>query len=160
MHSVPQILPPIGLIAELEDHVRETLSRAGRFEKKHAGDALASQGEPHRALSVILSGRASVTSCSGGHVLQLATLEPGDTVGEMNIIDPHRASADVVMSQPGLIWTISDTDFQNIVKADPLCAYSVLHWLGRQLCRRIRRNTDHMLRQAEDSRLHYRDMDY
>ena len=160
MHSAPQILPPIGLIAELDDHVRETLSRAGRFEEKNPGDALASQGEPHRALSVIISGKASVSTHSGGHVLQLATLEPGDTVGEMNIIDPHKASADVIMSQQGLIWTISESDFQNIVKSDPISAYSVLHWLGRQLCRRIRRNTDHMLRQAEDSRLQYRDMDY
>ncbi len=147
-------------MSELDDAVRHTLASAGKFEEKAAGATLAVQGQPHQALSVILSGKASVTSRMGGSVITLATLETGDTVGEMNIIDPHKASADVVMAVPGLVWTISEQDFQGIVANDPHSAFSVLHWLSRQLCRRIRRNTDRMLRQAEDTRVHYRDMDY
>ena len=160
MSTIPNTLPSIGLLAELDDSVRQTLSGAGRFEEVAAGTSLAVQGEPHHALSVILSGKATVSSHMGGAVVQLAVLQTGDTVGEMNIIDPQNASADVVMTTAGQVWTINEPDFQNIVQSDPHSAISIVHWLSRQLCRRIRRNTDRLLRDEEKNRQKFQDMDY
>ncbi len=160
MASSPEILPPIGLVAELDEAVRYKLSVAGHFHQRPIGYSIATQGQPHQTLSVLLSGKATVSCTSRGTVIQLAVLEAGDTVGEMNIMDPYKASADVIMTTPGKVWSIAEQEFQQVVSTDPYAAYCVLRWLGRQLCRRIRRNTDRMMLKATEERMHFRDMDY
>ncbi|HEX2750661.1 MAG TPA: cyclic nucleotide-binding domain-containing protein [Verrucomicrobiales bacterium] len=153
-------LPPLGLLAELDDSVRATLALAGRFETLPAETRLATQGEPHHSLVVMLSGSATVDCHAHGDYVHLADIKAGETIGEMNMIDPQKASADVVISERADVWIIEQAQFQSIVERDPHCAYSVIHWLARQLCRRLRQNAEHMLRQAEEHRSHLRDMDY
>jgi CRP/FNR family cyclic AMP-dependent transcriptional regulator len=153
-------LPSTGLLAELDDSVRRTLSAAGRFETLHVETKLATQGEPHHTLVVMLSGRVSVDCHAHGDYVHLADIGPGETIGEMNMIDPQKASADVVVTEKARVWKIDADQFREIVDRDPHCAYSVIHWLARQLCRRLRLNAEHMLRQAEGHRNHMRDMDY
>jgi CRP/FNR family transcriptional regulator, cyclic AMP receptor protein len=163
MNSEPpstEELPSNGLLAELDDGVRRTLSAAGRFETLHVETRLATQGQPHHSLIVMLAGRASVDCHAHGDYVHLADVGPGETIGEMNMIDPGKASADVIITEKSRVWIIDADQFQSIVDKDPHCAYSVIHWLARQLCRRLRLNAEHMLRQAEEHRSHLRDMDY
>ena len=161
MSSTPATeLPSIGLLTELDDAVRRTLSAAGRFETLHVETRLATQGEPHNSLVVLLSGKATVDCHAHGDYVHLADIGRGETIGEMNMIDPQKASADVVITEKASVWIIDADQFQSIVDRDPHCAYAVLHWLARQLCRRLRQNSEHMLRQAGEHRSHLRDMDY
>lgn len=153
-------LPPLGLLAELDDAVRGTLARAGRIETLVAETRLSTQGEPHHSLAVLLSGKASVHCHARGDYVHLADIGPGETVGEMNMIDPQKASADVIITEKAQVWIIDQEQFQSIVESDPHAAYCVMRWLATQLCRRLRHNADHMLRQAEEHRNHMRDMDY
>ena len=156
----PNELPPLGLLAELDEAVRTTLARAGRFETMVEETRLATQGEPHHTLAVILSGKASVHCHARGDYVHLADIGPGETVGEMNMIDPQMASADVIITEKAHIWIIDQEQFQSIVENDPHAAFCVMKWLARQLCRRLRHNAEHMLRQAEEHRVHMRDIDY
>ena len=158
--TVPEMLPPLGLLAELDEPVRRTLAAAGRFETLSVETRLATQGEPHHTLAVLLTGKASVHCHAHGDYVHLADIGPGGTVGEMNMIDPQKASADVIVIEKARVWVIDDAAFQSIVTSDPHAAYCVMKWLARQLCRRLRHNADHMLRQAEERRNHMRDMDY
>lgn len=156
----PQELPPLGLLAELDESVRATLAKAGRFETLVVETRLATQGEPHHSLAVILSGKASVHCHARGDYVHLADIGAGETVGEMNMIDPQKASADVIITEKAHVWMIDQAQFQSIVHSDPHAAFCVMQWLARQLCRRLRQNSEHMLRQAEEVRVHMRDMDY
>ena len=153
-------LPPIGLLAELDESVRCTLAKSGRFETLPVETRLATQGASHRTLCVLLSGKASVYCHAHGDYVHLADVKPGETIGEMNMIDPQKASADVTITEKARVWIIEVEQFQTIVHQDPLTAYTIIEWLARELCRRLRRNADHMLRQAEEHRNHMRDMDY
>ena len=59
------------------------------------GEAIVEQGKKSNALTILLTGRARVISSdSRGREVILATLRPGDYVGEMSLIDdePHSAS--------------------------------------------------------------------
>lgn len=156
----PDQLPPIGLLAELDEDVRRILARSGRFEALPVETRLATQGDPHQTLCVLLSGKASVYCHARGDYVHVADIKPGETVGEMNMIDPQRASADVTITEKAQVWIIETGQFRAIVQRDPVTAYIVMEWLARELCRRLRRDADHMLRQAEEVRSHMRDVDY
>lgn len=153
-------LPSLGLLSQLDESVRRTLAAAGRFENLPVDTRLATQGHAHHTLAILLSGRASVHCHANGDYVHLADIGPGETIGEMNMIDPQKASADVVVTEKAEAWIIDSEQFQAIVERDPYCAYAVMHWLARELCRRLRQNAEHMLRQAAEHRSHLRDMDY
>lgn len=74
-----------------------------RFQR---GEAIVEQGKKSTALTILLTGRARVTSCdSRGREVILATLRPGDQVGEMSLIDdePHSASVRAEVQSDSLI---------------------------------------------------------
>jgi CRP-like cAMP-binding protein len=140
--------------------VRRILAQSGRFETLPVETRLATQGARHSTLAVLLSGKASVHCHAHGDYVHLADIKPGETIGEMNMIDPQRASADVTVVEKARVWLIDTEQFRAIVQNDPHAAYCVMEWLARELCRRLRRNAEHMLRQAEEHRSHLRNMDY
>jgi CRP-like cAMP-binding protein len=153
-------LPSIGLLAELDQDIRQKMARQGRVELLSSETRLANQGATHHTFCVLLSGKAAVYCHRHGDYLHIADIKAGETVGEMNLIDPQKASADVIVTEKARVWIIDVHQFQEMVENDPQTAYSILAWLARELCRRLRRTSDHMLRQAEDLRTHMRDIDY
>jgi CRP/FNR family transcriptional regulator, cyclic AMP receptor protein len=153
-------LPPIGLLAELEPELRRKMAAAGRVELLPAETRLANQGTVHHTFCVLLSGKASVHCHAHGDYVHVADIKAGETVGEMNLIDPQHASADVIVTEKARVWIIDIHQFQEMVEADPPAAYTIMAWLARELCRRLRRTSDHMLRQASEMRTHMRDIDY
>ena len=73
----------------------EVISGAVVKQRFKRGEALVAQGQKSDALFILLTGRARVmTSDSRGREVILATLAPGDYLGEMSIIDnqPHSAT--------------------------------------------------------------------
>jgi CRP-like cAMP-binding protein len=79
----------------------------------------------------------------------------------MNLLDPvARASADVVVGDPSVVFTISREDFQAMVQQDPLVGLELVTALGKELCQRLRQTSETMLRQTETTRANFRDMDY
>jgi len=153
-------LPAIGLLAELEQDIRRKMAGMGRVETLAAETRLANQGAAHHTFCVLLSGKASVHCHAHSDYLHIADIKAGETVGEMNLIDPQKASADVIVTEKARVWIIDVQQFQEMVENDPQTAYTIIAWLARELCRRLRRTSDHMLRQASDLRTHMRDIDY
>ena len=153
-------LPPLGIMADLDEDTRTALCKVGQFGTLQPGEYLAIQGQHHRKLSFILSGELSVNSHAHGDTIHLADLKAGDTVGEMSAIDPRVASASVEVSKPTEYWWVSMEDFNNFVATDWQRGYSILKILAKELCYRIRMGTESMLKTKEDLRSHFIDMDY
>ena len=59
-----------------------------------------------------------------------------------------------------LLWTMDGDAFNQLVESDHEVGCAVFRMLGRELCRRLRQNSDHMLHQADEMRSHFLDMDY
>ncbi|CAN5295854.1 cyclic nucleotide-binding domain-containing protein [soil metagenome] len=154
-------LPDYGVIGDLAPEIRQSLASRGKFETLNSGHAVITQGQPHGSFSVVLSGKLRVSVHAHGDLVVLAEFKPGEIVGEMCVIDPQNASADVVVSDRAAdLWTIEDKEFNRLVEEDPAKGFEVMKVLARALCRRLRHNSDSMLRREETVRDHYRDNDY
>ena len=154
-------LPAVGPMAALSAEQRVALALAGKFEQRQVGEYLAVQGQPHRSMSLLLSGRVAVSVNANGDRVALAMLEAGDVVGEMSMIDPNRASATArVAAGPAKIWVIDGPSFDDFVAEDPAAGFVLMRELGKVLCRRVRHDSENMLSQAAALRTHFLDMDY
>lgn len=153
-------LPAIGFIQNLDEDIRRRLAAAGEFHDLPEGAYFVTQGESRHDLAVILSGTLTVMAHAHGSSVKLAELGPGETVGEMNVIDPRNASADVVVKRPARLWTISPQRFEEFVESDCRAGYALMKVLATELCRRLRKTSDSMLKQVEETRASALDHDY
>lgn len=98
------------------------------------GEAIVEQGKKSNALSIILTGRARViTTDSRGREVILATMHPGDYVGEMSLIDnePHSATVRAEIQTDALI--LGRLEFARCLPENSSMAYAVLKGLVQRL---------------------------
>ena len=92
MLSNLDLLRRVPLFSLLTVTQAEVISGAVTKQRYKRGEVLVEQGQKSNALAILLTGRARVVSAdSRGREVILATLGPGDYIGEMSIIDnePH-----------------------------------------------------------------------
>lgn len=98
------------------------------------GEAIVEQGKQSNALSIILTGRARViaTDARGREVI-LATMRPGDYVGEMSLIDnePHSATVMAEIQTDALI--LGRAEFARCLPENSSMAYAVMRGLVQRL---------------------------
>jgi CRP/FNR family cyclic AMP-dependent transcriptional regulator len=105
------------------------------------GEPIVEQGKKSNALSIILTGRARVmTTDARGREVILATMRPGDYVGEMSLIDdePHSASVRAEIQTDALI--LARPEFARCLPENSSMAYAVLRGLVQRL-----RHADHKI---------------
>lgn len=153
-------IPPIGIFKHVDADIRRRLVQAGEFKVVPAHTPLATQGEPHSEMSLIISGKVGIYAHANAQTVQLAELGAGQTVGEMAVIDPHPASADVVVLERAELWAVSREKFERFLQSDCAAGYELMHLLAKELCHRLRMNSETMLRQAEQLKDSFLDRDY
>jgi CRP/FNR family cyclic AMP-dependent transcriptional regulator len=98
------------------------------------GEAIVEQGKKSNALSIILTGRARViTTDTRGREVILATMHPGDYVGEMSLIDnePHSATVRAEVQTDALI--LGQQEFARCLPENSSMTYAVLRGLVQRL---------------------------
>jgi CRP/FNR family transcriptional regulator, cyclic AMP receptor protein len=98
------------------------------------GELIVEQGKKTNALFIILTGRARVvTSDSRGREVILATLAPGDYVGEMSLIDnePHSATVRAEITTDTLV--LGRVEFARCLPENTSMAYAVMKGLVQRL---------------------------
>jgi CRP-like cAMP-binding protein len=98
------------------------------------GEPIVEQNKKSDALSIILTGRARVlTSDDRGREVILATLRPGDYVGEMSLIDnePHSATVRAEIQTDVLI--LGRLEFARCLPENSSMAYALLKGLVQRL---------------------------
>jgi cAMP-dependent protein kinase regulator len=93
-----------------------------RFETRtfETGEHLIRKGQPATGLHLIASGKVEVsTNDEAGERLQIATLGPGDVVGEVAMILRRPHSADVIALHPSVTLHLSGGAFQEMLRAHP-----------------------------------------
>ena len=86
-----------------------------------AGSEMVRQGEPGREAFVIIEGEASVTVDG----TEVARLGPGDTVGEMALLDKGPRSATVTAVTPIKALVLDPREFKGLMMAIPAIAVKV-----------------------------------
>ena len=101
----------------------------------HAGEVIMHEGETGEDAYLVERGRLDVRRrAAGGEMVSIATLGPGDWVGEMSLLLDEARSATVVASGDTQLRRITRQSFARLLAEDPERTQELL----RQLARRVR----------------------
>ncbi|HEY3059733.1 MAG TPA: cyclic nucleotide-binding domain-containing protein [Chloroflexota bacterium] len=118
------------LFAELEpDALRELATRARELEFP-AGHLLVRQGEIGTGFYVIVSGRAHIIR----HNERVDILGPGDSFGELAILDQGPRTANVRAEEPLTVLGLASWELNALLEEQPKVTLALL----RQVVRRLR----------------------
>jgi len=122
---------------------RRLLARlATRFFEKvyHPGEIVFEEGDPGRALFVVVEGAVEITRATAQGAYILNTLGPGDAFGELALIDDFPRSATARVATPGRLLILYKSDFDALMEGNSRIALVVMRNLSRLLAIYARRN--------------------
>jgi CRP/FNR family cyclic AMP-dependent transcriptional regulator len=111
------------------------------LEKAYApGDMIFHEGDPGRALFVIVEGTVEITRATtrGEHVLR--KLNAGDAFGEMALIDDSQRSGGARAAEPTRLLILYKTDFDALMESEARIAVVIMRNLSRLLASYARQN--------------------
>jgi CRP/FNR family transcriptional regulator len=124
---------------------RRLLGRlATRFLEKayHAGEVVFHEGDPGRALFVVVEGTVEITQATPHGENVVGSLGPGDAFGELALIDESPRSGSARVVAPTRLLILYKTDFDALMDGDARIAVVVLRNLSRVLAAYARRNPE------------------
>ena len=137
--SNADLLRRVPLFALLTESQAQQIADAVVKRRFKRGDRIVEQGLKSNALHIILSGRARVlASDSRGREVILATLQPGDYIGEMSLIDNEPHSATVRAEVQTDVLMLGRSDFARCMPESSSMAYAVMRVLVQRLRHSVR----------------------
>lgn len=124
----------VPLFSTLTQAQAESVADAVVKRRFKRGEVIVEQGKKSNFLAIVLTGRARVvTQDSRGREVILATMNPGDYVGEMSLIDnqPHSASVRAEVQTDVLI--LGRVEFARCLPENTSMAYAVMKGLVLRL---------------------------
>jgi CRP/FNR family cyclic AMP-dependent transcriptional regulator len=116
-----------------EDQVQRFAAAATTTEHP-AGESLTEQGTLGHRFYLMLDGAAEVER--DGH--RLATIGPGDFVGELGLLGGGPSTATVRCTEPTRCLTLRREAFWEVLEEEPAIALRILEVLSRRLVRELR----------------------
>ena len=106
---------------------------ATRFFEKvyHPGEVVFEEGDPGRALFVVVEGAVEITRATAQGPYVLNTLGPGDAFGELALIDDFPRSATARVATPGRLLILYKSDFDALIDGNARIAVVVMRNLSR-----------------------------
>jgi CRP/FNR family cyclic AMP-dependent transcriptional regulator len=112
------------------------------FEKSYAaGDVVFHEGEPGKALFVVLEGAVRISRLGGEGERILRSMGPGACFGEMALIDDFPRSATARVTAPSSLLILYKSDFDALVEGHPRIALVTLRNLLHILAMYVRAAT-------------------
>ena len=96
------------------------------------GEWLLTKGQPNRRMYFMLSGKLGIFLDEPSEP-PLIHVEPGQTVGEMSVIDGSPASAHVIAIDSSRLLEVDDRTFWNLVSASHRFSINLLQLLARRM---------------------------
>ncbi len=124
----------VPLFSTLTQAQAESVADAVVKRRYKRGEVIVEQGKKSNFLAIVLTGRARViTTDTRGREVILATMNPGDYVGEMSLIDnqPHSASVRAEVQTDVLI--LGRVEFARCLPENTSMAYAVMKGLVQRL---------------------------
>lgn len=134
MLSNLDLIRRVPLFALLTQAQAQSLTGSVSKRRFKRGELVVEQGKTSNALYIILAGKARVimTDKRGREVI-LATLEVGDYIGEMSLIDSEAHSATVVVETQTDMLMLGRDDFLRCISENSTMAHAVMRGLVQRL---------------------------
>jgi CRP/FNR family cyclic AMP-dependent transcriptional regulator len=127
------------LFAELDDEAIDDLSRRSRLRNYRRGDTIFMEDDPGDTLFCVVSGLVKVfVTSTHGEDLVLATVGPGDSFGELSLLDGEGRSASAEAVDACSLLIVDRAGFVELLRARPELVDRLLRTLGAL----VRRLTD------------------
>lgn len=134
MVSNLELIRRVPLFSMLTAEQAQAVASAVVKRRYKRNEPIVTQGEKSNALSIILTGRARViTADTRGREVILATMHPGDYVGEMSLIDDEPHSATVSAEIQTDVLVLGRLEFARCLPENSSMAYAVMKGLVQRL---------------------------
>ena len=134
MLSNLELIRRVPLFSMLTAAQAEAVAAAVTKRRYKRGEMIVEQGKKTNALFIVLTGRARVvTSDSRGREVILATMHPGDYIGEMSLIDNEPPSATVRAEVQTDVLVLGRLEFARCLPENTSMAYAVMRGLVQRL---------------------------
>ena len=134
MLSSPDLIRRVPLFSMLTESQAIAVADAVVKRRFKRGEVIVEQGKKSNALFILLNGRARVlTADSRGREVILATLQPGDHIGEMSLIDNEPHSATVRAEIQTDVLMLGRLEFARCLPENTSMAYAVMRGLVQRL---------------------------
>ncbi len=117
------------LLQGLPDHEVRSLEKQVKFVEHPAGHQIVVRGEGGVGFMIITDGNVTVKTGQG----KTRRLGPGDSFGEMALLDQEGRSATVTADTAVTLATIPEWNFKPFLKEHPEVAYRLLQVLSRRV---------------------------
>ena len=134
MVSNLELIRRVPLFAMLTASQAESVAQAVVKSRFKRGEPIVEQGKKSNSLAIMLTGKARViTTNARGREVILATMQPGDYIGEMSLIDnePHSATVRAEVQTDVLI--LGRLEFARCLPENSSMAYAVMKGLVQRL---------------------------
>ena len=143
----PGSLRRIKVLAELADEHLMSFARYLDLVRLPQYADVVKAGEEGDSMFMLLEGELRVRVLVHGKESILATLEPGESFGELALLDEGKRSADVIANVESSVLKISRSGLKKLFEEAPALAAPFMHALGRATAARLRATN----RRVEDS---------
>ncbi len=110
------------------------------FEKEYeAGETIFPEGEPGKALFIVLDGSVSICRAGLGGEHRIATLGPGAYFGELALIDDHPRLATARAEEDSALLILYKSHFDDLIEGHSTIAIRVMGNLLKTLAGYVRR---------------------
>jgi CRP-like cAMP-binding protein len=135
-HDIPAILGRASLLAGVAPDTLASLGRECRTRQYRRGQSVFFEGDPSDAVLIVVEGRLKVIASSNeGDEMLLDVAEPGDSVGEVGVLDGQPRSATVDALEDTTVVVVPARALWDCIDQNPSVARAVVHSLGATLRR-------------------------
>lgn len=131
------------LLGHLSDLDIEWMVKNGHKETLAPGQNLISRGEEIENLYIILSGHLTVKN-SPGSLNEIASIGPGEIVGEMSFLESRPPSVYVVAAEPCEVYALSKERINQKLIVDTIFRANFYYSLALFLSNRLRKTTEQL----------------
>jgi CRP-like cAMP-binding protein len=138
-----QLLKKIVLFETLLEHELQKIEKICRSESVAKGTVIFKEGDAGDRCYVIMQGEVRISKFIPNIGEEaLAVLKPGDTFGEMALIDNFPRSAHAIANSDSALLSISKTELDKILIMDRELGYKLLWAFTKTLSKRLRETNE------------------
>ncbi|HKW78713.1 MAG TPA: cyclic nucleotide-binding domain-containing protein [Candidatus Limnocylindria bacterium] len=126
-------LKKVSWFEDLDQRSLDALANAAVEQTYQSGQEIIRQGDTGVGAFIIRSGKVDIIQEKDGKTTKLATLGPGDVIGEMALLDEFPRSATAKAVEPVTALGIQRWHFRGILESHPQLALALLPILSRRI---------------------------
>ncbi|MFP4475437.1 MAG: Crp/Fnr family transcriptional regulator [Desulfatibacillaceae bacterium] len=145
--TIRQCLAATHLFDELSPEQRDIVARYVILQEVAEGELVFEEGRKGDYMCFVAKGQLAVlkNSSDGSDCAEICRVGPGNSMGEMAVIDNSPRSATVIARQDTLLLTLPSDHFLRIQKEHPQVGIGVLRGIARTLSRNLRQTSDELV---------------